>query len=35
VYERSLQGESARAANVTRDPFQRRLITASTTLSGN
>lgn len=35
VYERSLQGESSRISNVTRDPFQRRLITAKTTLSGN
>lgn len=35
VYERSLQGESSRTGNITRDPFQRRLITASTTLSGN
>lgn len=35
VYERYIQGESSRVSGTVRDSFQRRIVTADTTLSGN
>jgi peptide/nickel transport system substrate-binding protein len=35
VYERYIQGESSRVSGAIRDSFQRRIVTADTTLSGN